>query len=53
MPPDVAHTTKFQEGITFLILAVLIWPVLACTFVGAYGLVFWVYFMLVRLPGPQ
>ena len=53
MQTDVARPTRFQEGMTFLILAVLIWPVIACAFVGAYGLAFWIYFMFVRLPGPQ
>ena len=53
MDSDVARSSRFTEGMTFLILAVLIWPVIACAFVGAYGLAFWLYFMLVRLPGPQ
>lgn len=53
MDCDVTRPTRIQEWLTFVVLAVLIWPIIACAFVGAYGFAFWVYFMTVRLPGPQ
>ncbi len=37
----------------FLVLSVLIWPVIASAFVGAYGLAFWIYFILEGPPGPR
>ena len=52
MQAGITTDTKGRELITFLILAVLIWPIIACAFVGAYGLGFWLYAMLIRLPGP-
>ena len=35
----------------FFVLAVMIWPVIACGIVGAYGFSFWIYFMLSGPPG--
>ncbi len=52
MQAGTTTEAKGRELMTFLLLAVLIWPVIACAIVGAYGLGFWLYFMLVRLPGP-
>ena len=53
MQAGIEAESKGRELVTFLVLAVLIWPVIACAVVGAYGLGFWLYFMLVRLPGPS
>jgi nitrate reductase NapE len=47
-----AQPSRGREIFAFLILAVLIWPVIACGAVGAYGLAFWIYFMLSGPPGP-
>jgi nitrate reductase NapE component len=35
----------------FLVLSVLIWPIIACAFVGTYGLGWWIYFILEGPPG--
>jgi nitrate reductase NapE len=53
MQTTAAEPTKCRESITFIGLAVLIWPILASAFVGAYGFAFWIYFMLAGPPGPQ
>lgn len=37
----------------FLFLSVFIWPVIACVFVGGYGLAWWIYFMLAGPPGTR
>jgi nitrate reductase NapE len=53
MPLVETQPGKLREAIIFVFLAVLIWPVLACVFVGAYGFAFWIYFMLAGPPGPR
>jgi nitrate reductase NapE len=44
---------RWREALMFLVLSVLIWPVIASAFVGAYGLAFWIYFILEGPPGPR
>ena len=51
MQGTVIETPKWREGLAFIVLAVVIWPVIAAAFVGAYGLAFWIYFMLSGPPG--
>jgi nitrate reductase NapE len=53
MDVAAAKQGKWRESVMFLVLAVLIWPVIACAFVGAYGLAWWIYFMLAGPPGPH
>ena len=53
MQTDSAEPRKWREVTMFIILAVLIWPVIASAFVGAYGLAFWSYFMLAGPPGSR
>lgn len=48
-----AEPRKWREALMFIVLAVLIWPVIASAFVGAYGLTFWIYFMLAGPPGTR
>ena len=52
---EVAETEprRWREGLMFLILSVMIWPVISSAFVGIYGLTFWIYFMLNGPPGPR
>jgi nitrate reductase NapE len=52
---DVSATvpTRWQETKVFFILAVVIWPIIATAFVGAYGLAFWIFFMFAGPPGPR
>lgn len=45
-------STKRDEIIAFVVLAVLIWPVLAVIFVGGYGFLVWMYQMAFGPPGP-
>jgi nitrate reductase NapE len=52
MPANVTSPTRTQELLAFVILAVVIWPIIAVVFVGGYGLAFWTYFMLAGPPGP-
>jgi nitrate reductase NapE len=52
MPTEVSGRTRAQELLAFLTLAVVIWPIIAVVFVGGYGLLFWIYFMLAGPPGP-
>jgi nitrate reductase NapE len=51
MQAPEAEPRKWREVFMFIILAILIWPVIATAFVGSYGLAFWCYFMLAGLPG--
>jgi nitrate reductase NapE len=44
---------KWREATMFVVVAFLIWPIIASTFVGAYGLAFWVYFLLSGPPGAR
>jgi nitrate reductase NapE len=46
-------SNKWRELVTFIGLAVLIWPVIASAFVGAYGFSFWIYFIFTGPPGPR
>jgi periplasmic nitrate reductase NapE len=44
--------TRRQELFAFLVLAVLIWPVIAVGVVGGYGFSVWMYQIVVGPPGP-
>lgn len=50
--PSMVARTRRQEIIAFLVLAVLIWPILAVGVVGGYGFVVWMYQVLFGPPGP-
>lgn len=50
--PTRSATTKKQEFLMFLILAVLIWPVITMAFIGAYGFIVWFTQMIFGPPGP-
>jgi nitrate reductase NapE len=49
--PALAQT-KRQEIAAFVVLAVLIWPVLAVGVVGGYGFLIWMYQIVFGPPGP-
>lgn len=49
--PDT-RATRRGELATFIILAVLIWPIIAVAFVGAYGFVVWMWQIIFGPPGP-
>ena len=44
--------SKKREALTFLILAVLIWPFIAVGVVAGWGFLVWMYYMFTGPPGP-
>jgi nitrate reductase NapE len=49
--PD-PRASRRAELVTFVILAVLIWPIIAVAFVGAYGFTVWMWQIVFGPPGP-
>ena len=45
-------STRREELLAFVVLAVLIWPVLAVGIVGGYGFLVWMYQIVFGPPGP-
>jgi nitrate reductase NapE len=45
-------TQRNREIWSFIILAVLIWPVIAVGVVASWGFVVWIYYALTGPPGP-
>jgi periplasmic nitrate reductase NapE len=43
---------KKREAVTFLVLAVLIWPFIAVGVVAGWGFVVWMYYLFTGPPGP-
>jgi nitrate reductase NapE len=43
---------KRREALTFLVLAVLIWPFIAVGIVAGWGFVVWMYYLFTGPPGP-
>ena len=43
---------KRRVALTFLILAVLIWPFIAVGIVAGWGFVVWMYYLFTGPPGP-
>ena len=41
-----------RELVTFLLLAVVIWPFIAVGVVAGWGLIVWMYYVLTGPPGP-
>ena len=50
MQTDVFESHKWREAMAFIVLAVLIWPVIAAAIVGAYGLAFWSVYTVAAHP---
>jgi len=48
----VPASTRRGEILAFVILAVLIWPVLAVAVVGGYGFCVWMFQVVFGPPGP-
>ena len=44
--------TRREEIVAFIILAILIWPVIAVGVVGGYGFLVWMYQIVYGPPGP-
>jgi len=53
MQADTKPSSKLQELLVFLTLAVFIWPFVAMAIVGSYGFAFWIYFLTAGPPGPS
>ncbi len=53
-PPGIVpeKATKRAEIVAFLMLAVLIWPVIAIGIVGGYGFLIWMSQIILGPPGP-
>ena len=49
---DATAPSKRAEIFAFLVLAVLIWPVVAVGVVGGYGFLVWMYQIVFGPPGP-
>ncbi len=43
---------KRREAVTFLALAVLIWPFIAVGVVAGWGFIVWMYYLFTGPPGP-
>ena len=54
VPKDASQTpaTRREEFIAFIVLAVLIWPIIAVGVVGGYGFLIWMYQLIAGPPGP-
>lgn len=50
--PEYSPPRKKDEIIAFLILAVVIWPVIAIGIVGGYGFLIWMWQIIFGPPGP-
>lgn len=50
--PSQYRPTKRAEIAAFLILAVLIWPIIAVGIVGGYGFLVWMSQLVLGPPGP-
>lgn len=48
----VDRDRKRRETLTFLILAVLIWPFIAVGVVAGWGFIVWMYYLFTGPPGP-
>lgn len=44
--------TRRQEFLAFIVLAILIWPVIAVGVVGGYGFLVWMLQLVFGPPGP-
>jgi len=49
---SVPSSSRRSELATFIVLAVLIWPIIAVGFVGAYGFTVWMWQIIFGPPGP-
>lgn len=50
--PAAGRITRRHELFAFVVLAVLIWPVIAVGVVGGYGFIVWMSQLVLGPPGP-
>lgn len=48
----VLPPSRREEIVAFIVLAVLIWPILAVGVVGGYGFLVWMFQLIYGPPGP-
>lgn len=44
--------TRREEFLAFIVLAIIIWPILAVGIVGGYGFLVWMFQLIYGPPGP-
>ena len=49
---EPSKSTRRAEILAFIILAILIWPILAVCIVGGYGFLVWMSQIILGPPGP-
>jgi nitrate reductase NapE len=49
---EAGKSKKRREVLTFLVLAVLIWPFIAVGVVSGWGFAVWMYYLFTGPPGP-
>jgi len=51
---SVLPTSKrFREILAFLVLCLVVWPLVAATLIGAWGVGSWLHLALTSAPGPR
>jgi nitrate reductase NapE component len=51
MQPVAAETRMWREALIFLFLCLVVWPLIASVCIGAYGLGWWLWFVISGPPG--
>ena len=51
-PSGSSPRTQREELVSFLLLAIVIWPVIAVAVVGGYGFLVWMSQLILGPPGP-
>jgi nitrate reductase NapE len=52
VPRDVAPVSRREEVLGFVVLAVVIWPIIAIGVVGGFGFLIWMWQIVFGPPGP-
>lgn len=52
IPTEQRNQARRGEILAFIVLAILIWPVLAVATVGGYGFLVWMFQLVLGPPGP-
>ncbi|WP_246702906.1 periplasmic nitrate reductase, NapE protein [Starkeya sp. ORNL1] len=48
----VPPPSRREEIVAFIVLAIIIWPILAVGVVGGYGFIIWMFQLIYGPPGP-
>jgi nitrate reductase NapE len=52
MQGEAAQGQRRREALTFVILAIVIWPFIAVGVVAGWGFLVWMYYLFTGPPGP-